>query len=66
MLHSTQSFSDPGFIYLFIYLGQLLGPSGPPQYFFFFFLLAALRGMRDLSFLTRDRTREPCRGSGES
>ena len=29
------------------------------MFFYFFFFLAALRGMRDLSSLTMDRTRAP-------
>ena len=34
--------------------------------FIYLFILAALRGMRDLSSLTRDRTRAPYIGSVES
>ena len=34
--------------------------------FFFFFFLAMLRGMRDLSSLTRERTHAPCSGSTEA
>ena len=34
--------------------------------FNFFFLFAALRGMQDLSSLTRDRTGAPCSGNTES
>ena len=44
---------------IFQALGNIL------SFFLFFFFLAALRGMRDFSSLTRDRTRDPCSGSVE-
>ena len=44
---------------IFQALGNIL------SFFLFFFFLAALRGMRDFSSPTRDRTRDPCSGSVE-